>query len=253
MFNPTRPTIDRGITNTLHHPELAGVTWDASVTPANRAQTGRNISSKLARHITSQRASGPPPSSTATLSMWEVSGHLCSRCVPSPERPPRPLHSPWSRPPREGEVKRPLARPRRRTSTLVSATPSRWAHRTPESGSWARRCSPVMCTPNSTRAFGWHHNSSMPSYPQLAQRGQSPTDGWWRCGSYRAPRRTPVLNICNPNWGHSPLTLSLRMSRTSWRICGIPYAPRGPGGIPRAHRRRCPRLRPPELCSPPSP
>ena len=45
-------TIDRGITNALHHPELAGVTWDASVTPANRAQTGRNISPELARRVT---------------------------------------------------------------------------------------------------------------------------------------------------------------------------------------------------------
>jgi predicted lysophospholipase L1 biosynthesis ABC-type transport system permease subunit len=45
-------TIDRGITNALHHPELAGVTWDASVTPANSAQTGRNISPQLARRVT---------------------------------------------------------------------------------------------------------------------------------------------------------------------------------------------------------
>ena len=45
-------TIDRGITDALHHPELAGVTWDASVTPANRAQTGRNISPDLARRVT---------------------------------------------------------------------------------------------------------------------------------------------------------------------------------------------------------
>ncbi len=44
-------TIDRGITNALHHPELAGVTWDASVTPANNAQTGRNVSPKLARRV----------------------------------------------------------------------------------------------------------------------------------------------------------------------------------------------------------
>ena len=45
-------TIDRGITNALGHPELAGVTWDASVTPANQAQTGRNISPELARRVT---------------------------------------------------------------------------------------------------------------------------------------------------------------------------------------------------------
>jgi ABC-type lipoprotein release transport system permease subunit len=45
-------TIDRGITNALHHPELAGVTWDASVSPANSAQTGRNISPQLARRVT---------------------------------------------------------------------------------------------------------------------------------------------------------------------------------------------------------
>ena len=45
-------TIDRGITYALHHPELAGVTWDASVTPALNAQTGRNISPELARHVT---------------------------------------------------------------------------------------------------------------------------------------------------------------------------------------------------------
>ena len=44
-------TIDRGITNALHHPELAGVTWDASVTPNNRAQTGRNISPELAHRV----------------------------------------------------------------------------------------------------------------------------------------------------------------------------------------------------------
>ena len=39
-------TIDRGITNASHHPELAGVTWDAGVTPALSAQTGRNISTR---------------------------------------------------------------------------------------------------------------------------------------------------------------------------------------------------------------
>ena len=45
-------TIDRGINYALQHPELAGVTWDASVTPALGAQTGRNISPKLAREVT---------------------------------------------------------------------------------------------------------------------------------------------------------------------------------------------------------
>jgi ABC-type lipoprotein release transport system permease subunit len=45
-------TIDRGITNALGHPAVAGVTWDASVTPATSAQTGRNISPELARHLT---------------------------------------------------------------------------------------------------------------------------------------------------------------------------------------------------------
>jgi len=45
-------TIDRGITNALGHPEVAGVAWDASVTPATSAQTGRNISIELARHLT---------------------------------------------------------------------------------------------------------------------------------------------------------------------------------------------------------
>jgi hypothetical protein len=44
-------TIDRGINYALHHPELAGVTWDASATPASDAQTGRNVTPKLARHV----------------------------------------------------------------------------------------------------------------------------------------------------------------------------------------------------------
>jgi ABC-type lipoprotein release transport system permease subunit len=44
-------TIDRGISNALHHPELAGVTWDVSVTPADNAQTGRNVTVALARHV----------------------------------------------------------------------------------------------------------------------------------------------------------------------------------------------------------
>ena len=45
-------TIDRGITNALHHPKLAGVTWNVGITPANRAQTGRNVSPQLARRVT---------------------------------------------------------------------------------------------------------------------------------------------------------------------------------------------------------
>jgi hypothetical protein len=45
-------TIDRGITTALHHPELAGVTWDAGVTPAVHAQTGRNVSPELAHRLT---------------------------------------------------------------------------------------------------------------------------------------------------------------------------------------------------------
>jgi hypothetical protein len=44
-------TINRGITNALHHPALAGVTWDATVSPADRAQTARNVSSELARRV----------------------------------------------------------------------------------------------------------------------------------------------------------------------------------------------------------
>jgi ABC-type antimicrobial peptide transport system permease subunit len=45
-------TIDRGITNALGHPELAGVTWDAGVTPAVHEQTGRNVSTRLAEQFT---------------------------------------------------------------------------------------------------------------------------------------------------------------------------------------------------------
>jgi FtsX-like permease family len=48
-------TIDRGITNALAHPEVAGVTWDASVTPATSATTGRNISATLADHLTKKQ------------------------------------------------------------------------------------------------------------------------------------------------------------------------------------------------------
>ena len=44
-------TIDRGIANALHHPELAGVTWDAGVTPATSAQTGRNVTAALAQRV----------------------------------------------------------------------------------------------------------------------------------------------------------------------------------------------------------
>jgi FtsX-like permease family len=45
-------TIDRGITTALDNPQLAGVTWDAGVTPALTAQTGRNVSPELARRVT---------------------------------------------------------------------------------------------------------------------------------------------------------------------------------------------------------
>jgi ABC-type lipoprotein release transport system permease subunit len=45
-------TIDRGISNALHDPTLAGVTWDAGLTPALHAQTGRNISTQLADKLT---------------------------------------------------------------------------------------------------------------------------------------------------------------------------------------------------------
>ncbi len=44
--------IDRGISTALAHPELAGVTWDASVTPSLSAQTGRNVSTRLADQMT---------------------------------------------------------------------------------------------------------------------------------------------------------------------------------------------------------
>jgi hypothetical protein len=45
-------TIDRGITTALAHPELAGITFDAGVTPSTPAQTGRNISPGLAHRLT---------------------------------------------------------------------------------------------------------------------------------------------------------------------------------------------------------
>jgi FtsX-like permease family/MacB-like periplasmic core domain len=48
-------TIDRGITNALGHPEQAGITWDAGVTPAVQAQTGRNISTQLADQFTRKK------------------------------------------------------------------------------------------------------------------------------------------------------------------------------------------------------
>jgi hypothetical protein len=44
-------SIDRGIAHALGHPELAGVTWDAGVTPSLQAETGRNISRHLAEDI----------------------------------------------------------------------------------------------------------------------------------------------------------------------------------------------------------
>jgi hypothetical protein len=46
-------TLDSGITNALSHPELAGVTWDASVTPSESALTGRNVSPALAHRTES--------------------------------------------------------------------------------------------------------------------------------------------------------------------------------------------------------
>ena len=58
-------SIDRGIANALGHPELAGVTFDAGVTPALQAQTGRNVSSRAGRsHCAQQgcpRRRGPGP------------------------------------------------------------------------------------------------------------------------------------------------------------------------------------------------
>jgi hypothetical protein len=44
-------SIDHDITNALAHPELAGVTYDAGVTPDPGAQTGRNITPQLASRI----------------------------------------------------------------------------------------------------------------------------------------------------------------------------------------------------------
>jgi hypothetical protein len=48
-------TIDRGISHALHHPELAGITWDVAVTPAPQATTGRNISTGVADRISKDK------------------------------------------------------------------------------------------------------------------------------------------------------------------------------------------------------
>ena len=48
--------IDRGISSALAHPELAGVTWDATITPALSAQTGRNVTARLAHHVTKENS-----------------------------------------------------------------------------------------------------------------------------------------------------------------------------------------------------
>ena len=48
-------TIDRGITDALAHPERAGVTWEAGVTPDVSALTPRNVTPGLARSIRSDR------------------------------------------------------------------------------------------------------------------------------------------------------------------------------------------------------
>ena len=132
MFNPTRPTIDRDITNTLHHPELAGVTWDASVTPANRAQTGRNISSKLARHITqSKGVRAAAVVDRDVINVGRVGAPVFSvRPIAGASTTPITYTLISGRAPR-GLDERPLARPPLRTSTLVSAVPSLWVHRTP--------------------------------------------------------------------------------------------------------------------------
>jgi hypothetical protein len=44
-------SIDHDINNALAHPELAGITWDAGVTPDASAQTGRNVTPELAHEI----------------------------------------------------------------------------------------------------------------------------------------------------------------------------------------------------------
>ena len=48
-------SIDRGITNALDHPALAGITWDVAVTPAQQATTGRNVSTRLADLISKDK------------------------------------------------------------------------------------------------------------------------------------------------------------------------------------------------------
>jgi ABC-type antimicrobial peptide transport system permease subunit len=49
-------SIDSGIANALAHPALAGVTWDASVTPSPQAQTGRNVTARLADRLVRDKA-----------------------------------------------------------------------------------------------------------------------------------------------------------------------------------------------------
>jgi hypothetical protein len=51
-------SIDHDITNALNHPQLAGVTWDAGVTPAPGAQTGRNVTAQLAAKIKASSGRG---------------------------------------------------------------------------------------------------------------------------------------------------------------------------------------------------
>lgn len=48
-------TIDRGITNALAQPALAGITYDAAITPAVGAQTKRNVSLALAHRVTATK------------------------------------------------------------------------------------------------------------------------------------------------------------------------------------------------------
>jgi hypothetical protein len=50
-------SIDHDINNALAHPELAGITWNAGVTPDTGALTGRNVTPQLARRI--EDGSGP--------------------------------------------------------------------------------------------------------------------------------------------------------------------------------------------------
>jgi hypothetical protein len=51
-------SIDHDINNALAHPELAGVTWDAGVTPDPGALTGRNVTPQLARRVEGGSGSG---------------------------------------------------------------------------------------------------------------------------------------------------------------------------------------------------